>query len=609
MTDTFSSNGTDPGAYAIASDIDGGEQGEGGGFLSDLAKAMQATAAAEQARDAEVTEQRRKAHLDSIRAREAIEAEDLRELAKEDVKGIDAWSDGEIKRIKLERERRIASRREQLQIRLEEHRGVVAREVDAVEAAVATYRTEIAGYFSRLGSGTDPVEIARQAGTRPAFPALEDIGPDGARSAAVAAAIDEDSAPAAVTEDVPGYNVTMYSSDTVAAERDRRGGRPGGDPAGRTGPGRRGRGRAGRGRVRPGARGGRGRAEPVVAEAEPEPEPVVAEAEPEPEPVIAETEEQPVTAEADQPAEGDGADAPLVGVMDPEASSQPTETPGRHPRAMSRTPRSTRQRRHRPGTRRRSRRSRTTGRPSARTQVRASTSTRVRKSPSRWGRRASSCPAARAPAHGSAGRTARPTDPTWASNRLTDSGGRRGRPPRRYGSRVDSILALIPGYQEGPRIAAVVAAAALHLPVVVVDDGSTDDTAGPGGGRRRDRPRPAPERGQGRGPARAASGTRSAHDAAAVVTLDADGQHDPAEIPTFLAAFAADRPELVLGRRDFGSMPPVRRLSNTLGGLVFSAAVGRRIADNQSGYRLIGRRLMTAAPRQRPSPASSSRSR
>ena len=94
-------------------------------------------------------------------------------------------------------------------------------------------------------------------------------------------------------------------------------------------------------------------------------------------------------------------------------------------------------------------------------------------------------------------------------------------------------------------------------------------------------------------PCAPASGTRSAHDAAAVVTLDADGQHDPAEIPAFLAAFAADRPELVLGRRDFGSMPPVRRLSNTLGGLVFSAAVGRRVADNQSGYRLIGRRLMT----------------
>ncbi len=82
--------------------------------------------------------------------------------------------------------------------------------------------------------------------------------------------------------------------------------------------------------------------------------------------------------------------------------------------------------------------------------------------------------------------------------------------------------------------------------------------------------------------------------AVAVVTLDADGQHDPAEIPAFLSAFEAGRPELIIGRRDFGSMPPVRRLSNTLGGWVFSAAVGRRVADNQSGYRLIGRRLMTA---------------
>ena len=78
------------------------------------------------------------------------------------------------------------------------------------------------------------------------------------------------------------------------------------------------------------------------------------------------------------------------------------------------------------------------------------------------------------------------------------------------------------------------------------------------------------------------------------MTLDADGQHDPAEIPRFLAAYEAGHPELVIGRRDFGSMPPVRRLSNTLGGWVFSAAVGRHVADNQSGYRLIGRRLMTA---------------
>ena len=158
---------------------------------------------------------------------------------------------------------------------------------------------------------------------------------------------------------------------------------------------------------------------------------------------------------------------------------------------------------------------------------------------------------------------------------------------------MDSILALIPGYQEGPRIGAVVAAAAVHLPVVVVDDGSTDDTAVQAEAAGATVLVQRPNAGKG---AALRAGFRYAldHDAAAVVTLDADGQHDPAEIPTFIAAFEAGRPELVIGRREFGSMPAVRRLSNTLGGWVFSAAVGRRIADNQSGYRLIGRQLMTA---------------
>jgi glycosyltransferase involved in cell wall biosynthesis len=158
---------------------------------------------------------------------------------------------------------------------------------------------------------------------------------------------------------------------------------------------------------------------------------------------------------------------------------------------------------------------------------------------------------------------------------------------------VDSFFALIPGYQEGPRIAAVVKAAAVRLPVIVVDDGSTDDTAAQAEAAGAIVLVQRPNAGKG---AALRAGFRYAleHDAAAVVTLDADGQHDPAEIPSFLAAFEAGRPELVIGRRDFGSMPAVRRLSNTLGGWVFSAAVGRKIADNQSGYRLVGRRLMTA---------------
>jgi glycosyltransferase involved in cell wall biosynthesis len=158
---------------------------------------------------------------------------------------------------------------------------------------------------------------------------------------------------------------------------------------------------------------------------------------------------------------------------------------------------------------------------------------------------------------------------------------------------VDTIIALVPAYQEGPRIGSVVEAARAFLPVVVVDDGSTDDTASRAEAGGATVLVQHPNAGKG---AALRAGFRYALErgAAAVVTLDGDGQHDPAEIPLFVEAFTRARPELVLGRRDFADMPPVRRISNTLGGWIFSAAVGRRVADNQSGYRLIGRRLMTA---------------
>jgi len=160
------------------------------------------------------------------------------------------------------------------------------------------------------------------------------------------------------------------------------------------------------------------------------------------------------------------------------------------------------------------------------------------------------------------------------------------------------ILALIPGYEEGPRIGPVVAAARRHLPVLVVDDGSRDDTAANAEAAGAEVLRQRPNQGKG---AALRAGFRRALDDGwdAVVTLDADGQHDPSEIPRFIASFAAPgaggpRPELIVGRRDFSRMPPVRRLSNVLGTALFSWAIGQPVADNQSGYRLLGRRLMAA---------------
>jgi glycosyltransferase involved in cell wall biosynthesis len=155
------------------------------------------------------------------------------------------------------------------------------------------------------------------------------------------------------------------------------------------------------------------------------------------------------------------------------------------------------------------------------------------------------------------------------------------------------IVALIPAFDEALRVAAVVSGTRAHLPVLVVDDGSTDETAvvaeAAGATVLRQRPN------QGKGAAlRAGFQWTLDQGFDAVLTLDADGQHDPADIPAFLAAHARTGADLVVGRRDFSRMPLVRQLSNRLGGLAFSWAVGRRIPDNQSGYRLVSRRLMEA---------------
>jgi glycosyltransferase involved in cell wall biosynthesis len=156
------------------------------------------------------------------------------------------------------------------------------------------------------------------------------------------------------------------------------------------------------------------------------------------------------------------------------------------------------------------------------------------------------------------------------------------------------IVALIPGFNEAPRIGPVVAATLRHLPVLVVDDGSSDETAA----RARDAGATVIEQWPNRGKGAALrTGFRRALDdgATAIVTLDADGQHDPDEIPAFVAAWAAEpRPDLVIGQRDFRAMPAARRLSNEIGGRAFSWAVGRPIPDNQSGFRLVSRRIAAA---------------
>jgi glycosyltransferase involved in cell wall biosynthesis len=84
------------------------------------------------------------------------------------------------------------------------------------------------------------------------------------------------------------------------------------------------------------------------------------------------------------------------------------------------------------------------------------------------------------------------------------------------------------------------------------------------------------------------------HGYRSVLTLDADLQHSPEEIPQFYAL--DDGCRLVLGTRRIrgGNMPFSRRLSNNLTSIIVSIFFTRRVRDSQSGFRLIPTSLLRA---------------
>ena len=157
--------------------------------------------------------------------------------------------------------------------------------------------------------------------------------------------------------------------------------------------------------------------------------------------------------------------------------------------------------------------------------------------------------------------------------------------------KTDDIIAIIPAYNAEPFVAQVIQAASKHVPVLVVNDGSKDGTLA--AARSTDARVVDQQPNQGKGAA-LQRGFREALalGVKAVITLDADGQHDPGEIPLFVERFHQTNADLIIGERDFSRMPLVRRVSNTVGRRAFSWAIGRNIRDNQSGYRLLSRRLL-----------------
>lgn len=151
------------------------------------------------------------------------------------------------------------------------------------------------------------------------------------------------------------------------------------------------------------------------------------------------------------------------------------------------------------------------------------------------------------------------------------------------------VLAVIPAYNEEQTIAEVLERTRSFVDgMIVVDDGSTDRTGEIARLHGAKVVRHVVNRGLG---AALGTGFTAARrfGAEAIVTLDADGQHDPTEIPKFVHAIEQGA-EVVIGSRMLtGHMPWYRRIANTLGNLVTLLLFGAWVSDSQSGFRAFTR--------------------
>ena len=157
------------------------------------------------------------------------------------------------------------------------------------------------------------------------------------------------------------------------------------------------------------------------------------------------------------------------------------------------------------------------------------------------------------------------------------------------------IAAAIPAFQAGASVGDVVRRTREVLPdVLVVDDGSSDATAEAARGAGAELVAHAVNRGKGAALVTAFR-TLFGRGWDGVVTLDADGQHLPEEIPKLLEA-ARGGADLVLGTRDhlFAEMAAARRVANRLSSWAISWAAGQPLSDVQTGFRFYTRGLVEA---------------
>lgn len=153
------------------------------------------------------------------------------------------------------------------------------------------------------------------------------------------------------------------------------------------------------------------------------------------------------------------------------------------------------------------------------------------------------------------------------------------------------IHLMLPAYNEGTVIAEVIREikAVIECPIIVIDDGSSDDTAMQArhaGARVISHPI---NRGAG---AACMTGICLARQEgwSHLVFMDADGQHDPKDILSLVQAQQEQALDLVIGSRFMQknkAIPLLRRFFNLLANILTNSFSNDRYSDTQSGFRLL----------------------
>lgn len=157
------------------------------------------------------------------------------------------------------------------------------------------------------------------------------------------------------------------------------------------------------------------------------------------------------------------------------------------------------------------------------------------------------------------------------------------------------VIAIVPCFNAGGRLRNVAEGILARLPkLIVVDDGCTDHSIE----SVRELPLSIVSLGKNRGKGHALlAGFREAlqdPEMACICVLDADGQHNPDELPRLYAAFRETGADLVIGSRVFdgGHVPWRSRFGNKVTVAVTALLLRHRLPDTQCGFRLLSRAFL-----------------